>query len=180
LTPTQRDRIVGALGIKDTNALAASLMANYTRISRAHALALLGVLAYPGQDTTSLKPEVLAKAQQFLRNRLQPAEDNIVRRQAVLALAITPKTDGETVAAMLNFLRRDHKAWNTFGVVQFFEYQREPITTMPQFQGILTQLSASGSPHADQILRGLKTVPVVGAPAIPNPAADAKPTPFPE
>lgn len=185
LTPTERDQILTALGVKDSNAMANSLMTQYTRLSRAHALALLGVLAYPGQDTAALKPEVQAKVRQFLRNRLQPAEDSIVRRQAVLALAIQPKTDGESVAAMLNFLRRDRNAWNTFGVVQFFDYQRTTIQAMPKFQQYLMELAASGSPHADQILRELKKpaapaatspAPTLPAPA-PATAAPAKPAP---
>lgn len=159
LSKTERDQIYKALQIQDPNALANSLMTNYTRISRAPALALLGVLAYPGQDTPSLKPELRAKVLQFCRNRLQPAEDNIVRRQAVLALSIQPGTDAETVASMLNFLRRDHNAWNTFGTVQFFEYQAASIRKMPLYQSYLTQLLASGNPHTDQLVAVLKKTP---------------------
>lgn len=192
LSSAQRDQIVSGLGIKDPDAMASSLMNRYTTVSRAHALALLGVLAYPGEKTPSLKPELRIKTLQFFRNRLQPAEDNIVRRQAVLALAIQPKTDAETVASMLNFLRRDHNAWNTFGVVQFFEYQRDLIRSMPGYQGYLTQLNASGSPHAEQIvglMKGQGQAPSV-APVSPAPAPSpesvpqtstplAKPSPVP-
>lgn len=202
LTPSQRDQILKALGITDPSAMARSLMANYTRISRAHALALLGVLSFPGQTTASLSPELRAKALQFFRNRLQPAEDNIVRRQAVVALAIQPQTDEVSVAAMLNFLRRDHNAWNTFGAVQFFDYQRQAIQKMPKYQGFLTQLIASENPHAQQILANLRaesqgrpateTVlpadadvppldkpPVVAPPVEPATPSSARPTPVP-
>lgn len=159
LTPAQRDQILLALRVKDPEALARSLMAKYTQISRAHALALLGVLSYPGQETPSLSQDLRAKVLQFQRNRLQPHEDNMVRRQAVLALAIQPKVDVQTVDSMLNFLRRDQNAWNTFGVVQFFDYHQKAIREMPQYQRILTELGLCSNPHAAQIIAGLKQAP---------------------
>lgn len=190
LSPGQRDQIVSGLGLKDPGGMASSLMTNYNRISRAHALALLGVLARPGEKTPPLGAELRAKVLKFCRSRLQPEEDNIVRRQAVLALAIQPKTDGETITSMLNFLRRDHNAWNTFGVVQFFEYHREFIQTTAGYQGYLAQLAASGSPHADQIIALLKvpnsqappteTSPLAPAePELPTPGAKPSPIPLP-
>jgi hypothetical protein len=171
LSPTARDQILGALGVSSPGVLANSLMTNYTRISRAHALALLGVLAYPGKETAPLQPRQREKVLQFLRNRLQPAEDNIVRRQAVVALAVQPTTDDVTVAAMLNFLRRDRNAWNTSGVVQFFDYQGTFIRARPQYQAVLIQLAASGNPHAEQIARDLKPK----ATAQPDPKTEAEP-----
>ncbi len=189
LTSSQRDQVVKALGITDTDALARSLMANYTQISRAHALALLGLLCYPGQDSASLTPELRTKTLQFLRNRLQPAEDNVVRRQAVLALAIQPETDEVSVAAILNFMRRDLNAWNTFGTVQFFDYHSDFIRKMSKYQGFLTQLIASDNPHADQILRTLRAEPkdqsvsippMESAPPVEDPRPpSARPTPIP-
>lgn len=152
LSPEQRDAIVRALGISDADKMARSLLTHYPRVSRAHALALLGVLAHPGAQTASLKPHLRKEVLSFARGRLQPAEDNLVRRQAVLLLAIQPSTDATVVQAMLNFLRRDHNAWNTFGVVQFFELHKDQILKMPGYQGYLTQIQSSGSPLAEQIL----------------------------
>ena len=151
LNPADRDKILMALKISDPNAMARSLLNNYKRVSREHALALLGVLAYPGDGTTPLKPHLRNEVLQFLRGRLQPREDDRVRRQAVVALAVQPQTDAQMVQAMLNFLRRDQNAWNTFGVVQFFENHREQIREMPDFQAYLIQIEKSGSPHSEQI-----------------------------
>jgi hypothetical protein len=159
LSPQSRDAVLKALGVSDPSALAARLMSSYSRISRAHALALLGVLAYPGLESAALPAAQREKVLQFLRDRLQPVEDNVVRRQAVLALAIQPATDAQTVSAMLNFLRRDHNAWNTFGVVQFFEYQAGQVRDMDAYPNVLVQLAASGSPLASQIARDLKSPP---------------------
>lgn len=152
LSSTDRDKIVSALRISDPNAMARSLLNNYSRISREHALALLGALAYPGSESTPLKPHLREEVLQFARSRLQPREDNKVRRQAVLALAVQPQTDAQMVQAMLNFLRRDHNAWNTFGVVQFFEIHRDQIRELPDFQAYLVQVRKSGSPHSEQII----------------------------
>lgn len=162
LTPASRDAILKALNVTDPEALASALMASYSRVSRAPALALLGALAYPGQTSPALSPSTRAKTLKFLRSRLQPGEDNVVRRQAVLALAIQPDTDAETVAAMLNFLRRDHNAWNTFGVVQFFEYQASSVRELPNYDSYVAQLGASGSPHGAQIARDLKAAEKAG------------------
>ena len=151
LSPADRDKIVGVLQITDPNAMARSLLNNYNRVSREHALALLGALAHPGEETSPLKPHLREEVLQFIRSRLQPKEDNKVRRQAVLALAVQPQTDAQMVQAMLNFLRRDHNAWNTFGVVQFFENHRDQIRDLPEFQAYLVQVQKSGSPHSEQI-----------------------------
>ena len=176
LSPTERDQILGGLGVASPGVLVNALMAKYTLVSRAHAAALLGVLAYPGKETAPLQPRQRQKVLQFLRDRLQPAEDNAVRRQAVVALAIQPTTDDVTVAAMLNFLRRDHNAWNTFGVVQFFEYQASYIRQRPQYQAVLIQLAASGNPHSEQIINALKASPVEQAPdAAPAPETPPQP-----
>lgn len=156
LSPESRDAILKALDVSNPSALAGRLMADYSRLSRAHALAVLGVLAYPGERSADLPEPARKKVLDFLRARLQPAEDNIVRRQAVVALAIQPATDSVMVAAMLNFLRRDHNAWNTAGVVQFFAAHKEQVRGLPDYAGVLKQLEASGNPHAGQISRELE------------------------
>lgn len=159
LTPTQRDEVLSALPVEDPNALAESLLSTYGKVPRAQALALLGVLAHPGQKTECLDPELASRVLEQLRASLQPEENNVARRQAVLALAIQPETDECTVEAMIDYLERDHNAWNTFGVVQFFDLHREQIQTMAIRPEILEGLLASGSPHSDQILRDLGANP---------------------
>lgn len=160
LSPTARDQILGGLGVSAPGLVTNALLTKYTLVSRAHALALLGVLAYPGKETAPLQPKQRERVLQFLRDRLQPVEDNIVRRQGVVALAVQPTTDNVTIAAMLNYLRRDHNAWNTAGVVQYFENHSAYIRQRPQFPSVLKQLAASGNPHSAQIAMALKAEPV--------------------
>jgi len=137
--PEDRDAILRALDVRDPIDLSHMLILNYEKLSRVPALALLGVLQEP-------------HSHEFLRHRLQPGEDNIARRQAVLALAISPRLESEDVTAMVNLLKRDHNAWNTFGVVQFFEYHHDELVKQPDFAKLKTRLQATNSPHAPQIL----------------------------
>lgn len=155
VTPEHRDSIVKALELQELDATSNALMQNYNRISRVPAVALLGVLAAGGNTTLALEPEIHNKVILFLHARLQPGEDATTRRQAVLALAIQPQTRRDSVAAMINFLRRDHNAWNTFGAVQFFEYHKAEIQAMTDFVNIQKELAGTGSPHQMQILRDL-------------------------
>lgn len=173
--PADRDAILKTLEVKDPEALALSLMRSYSRISRVHAVALLGTLAVPGAETTPLSAATQVKVREFLRTRLQPPEDAAARRQAVLALAIHPTTDQQIAQAMINFLRRDHNAWNTFGVVQYFEYHAKTLAALPQAAALATSIAATGSPHAQQILRNL----TAAAPPAPEPSPSVTPAPPP-
>lgn len=131
-----REAMLRALVIKDPIDLSYQLVRNYEKLSRVPAIALVGVLQEP-------------HSHEFLRKRLQPAEDQVARRQAVLALAISPKIEAADVTAMLNLLKRDHNAWNTFGVVQFFELHRTELVKDPSLKA---RVQSTGSPHAPQIV----------------------------
>ncbi len=155
VTTEHRDSILQALELRDLDTTASALMQNYTKISRVPAVALLGILAAGGNTTVALEPEIHNKVILFLHARLQASEDATTRRQAVLALAIQPQTRRDSVAAMINFLRRDHNAWNTFGAVQFFEYHKAEIRAMTDFVNIQKELANTDSPHQMQILRDL-------------------------
>lgn len=138
--PEDRDAILRALNIKDPIDLSYQLVLKYEKLSRVPALALIGVLQEP-------------HSHEFLRKRLQPSEDNAARRQAVLALAISPKIEPADVTAVVNLLKHDHNAWNTFGVVQFFEMHQAELLKDPTLKA---RVLATNSPHAPQILRLLE------------------------
>lgn len=131
-----REAMLRALGVKDPIDLSYQLVLKYEKLSRVPAIALVGVLQEP-------------HSHEFLRKRLQPAEDQVARRQAVLALAISPKIEPDDVTAMLNLLKRDHNAWNTFGVVQFFELHQAELAKDPTLKA---RVQATDSPHAPQIV----------------------------
>jgi len=134
--PEDRDAILRALEIKDPIDLSYQLVLKYEKLSRVPALALLGVLQEP-------------HSHEFLRKRLQPEEDQVARRQAVLALAISPKIEPEDTTAILNLLKRDHNAWNTFGAVQFFEMHQAELL---KDSTLKARVQATNSPHATQIV----------------------------
>ena len=134
--PEERDAILRALGVKDPIDLSYQLVLKYEKLSRVPAVALVGVLQEP-------------HSHEFLRKCLQPAEDQVARRQAVLALAISPKIEPADVTAILNLLKRDHNAWNTFGAVQFFELHQAELA---KDSTLKARVQATDSPHAPQIV----------------------------
>lgn len=136
VSPEEREAMLRALDIKDPIDLSHQLTLKYEKLSRVPALALMGVLQEP-------------HSHEFLRRRLQPEEDNVARRQAVLALAISPKIESEDVSAILNLLKRDHNAWNTFGAVQFFEMHQAELA---KDSSLKQRVQATNSPHAPQIV----------------------------
>lgn len=155
INPQERDRMLSALHIADPDAAAVQLMTGYAHEKRkAEAVAVLGLLALPGQTSPPLKNRT--RVLQFFRNRLGAKENAVARRQAVLALALQPATERSTVDAMIAFLKRDHNAWNTFGAVQYFDYQRGDVLAFPDAELIKKKIRTSGSPHTEQILRLLQ------------------------
>lgn len=151
VSPVERDAMVEALEIHDVEATAVGLMDKYPHLARLPAVALLGVLATPGKS--NLSSDTQSKVVNFLRERLKPEEDAPTRRQAVLALALLPETDRQTVTAVIRFLKRDHNNWNTFTTVQFFQYQRSRLTALPELR---KAVEATNNPHVEEILRVLE------------------------
>lgn len=149
--PADRDAILRAVGSADPDGLARRLMDAYPRLWRQAAVALLGVLATPGETSKPLKAATRARLTQFLTARLAPGDDPRALRQAVLAFAIQPKTDLATARRLMKLMKRDHNAWETFGTVQYFELHRYEITRWPQYAVLQQELAATGNPHLEQI-----------------------------
>ena len=152
VSTAERDEMVEALEITDVEATAVGLIQQYPRLARLPAVALLGVLATPGKS--NLSPATQGEVVNFLRGRLKPEEDAPTRRQAVLALALLPETNAQTVAAVVGFLKRDHNHWNTFTTVQFFQYQRSRLGSLPE---LVKAVEATDNPHVETIVEILQS-----------------------
>jgi len=79
----------------------------------------------------------------------------IVRRQAVLSLALLRDVDARCVDSVVAFMGRSHNAWETFTTKQFFEYHRAFVQSLPQAASVRARLQDSGNPYGPDIAASL-------------------------
>ena len=154
VTPTDRDQILGALGVgEDPEQIDRTLITHYAKLPHLEAVALLGVLATPGNVTRPLSTGAEESTVHFLEHVVSADTVPKVRRQAVLALAIQSTVSPAAVNTVLHFLKSDHNIWDTFTTVQFFDYHRAELMRSNNLPAIRKQVEHSGNPHAEDILR---------------------------
>jgi hypothetical protein len=93
----------------------------------------------------------------FLEHRILSKEPAQIRRQAVLALAVNPRLEGDEVEVVLKFMKSDSNGWDTFTTGQFFAYHRQQLQASPNFERIKAAVTATDNPHAEDILRDLES-----------------------
>ena len=159
---TDRDSILSALGVfpAEVEEIDRNLVEHYARLPHLQAVALLGVLACPGNETLPLSPEATASTLYFLEQLVVSHEAGILRRQAVLALAIIPTFVPAETTAVLQFMKTDANDWDTFTTSQFFEYHRKVLLLLPNIENLKAAIAATNNPHAAGILKGLATDPI--------------------
>lgn len=162
VTDKDRKQIFSALGIPEDrlNETASLLMENYTKVSeRKKCLALLGIIGTtPGTAVTELTRATL---QTFFVARLTDswghANAIILKRQAILNLALLPMVDATAVEAVLAFFERCTNLWETFPVPQFFEYHAADIKALPNADAIRARVAAVKSLYTAQVLKSFTT-----------------------
>jgi len=152
VTAEQRAAILSFLGIDPSQApvVGRSLMADYATLPKLPTLALLGVL---GSETPErLQPDLARALQDFLVNRSLSEKDNVVRRQALLNLALMSTTSATTTEAVLKFFEGEENLWVTFPVQMFFQYHAGAIRALPEARSIRTRVAAVPSLYTEPIL----------------------------
>ncbi len=152
LTDAHRTAIFGALNIADSEMVAVShaLIKNFNEIPKLQALAMLGVIgSIP--DEKVLPDDASEHIRQFLAGLLTSQKNVVLRRQAVLSLALCDETDEATVQSVIAFMTQSHNAWETFTTRQFFQYHKDYIRSLPGSAGLVQEVQASGNPYASDI-----------------------------
>lgn len=144
LEARHRVAILAALDIggEEAPVVATAIMRNWKKISQREGIALLGVIGSGGAS-----PELI----RFLEAEMSGNKNVVVRRQAVLSLALLRNVDARCVDSVVAFMSRSRNAWETFTTKQFFEYHKSFVQSLPQAASVRARLQGSGNPYGPDI-----------------------------
>lgn len=146
---------VTELGSDMTGWLADSIEA-FKLLPKREAIAFLGlVYSIPNSSPQDPGKHVDDQIEEFLIQTVVENPDVVLRRQAVLSLAVGKDVDPEVVEAVLRLYETSENLWETFPVQQFFQYHAEELRTWPNFHTIRSRAAAVNSLYTANILNYL-------------------------
>lgn len=152
ITEEQRARIWATLGVPADQVarVARDVMASYPTLPKMPSLALLAVAG-----SGSAEASLAASLQDFVVAHLGAEKDNVLRRQAVLSLALMSSTSPAAVEAVLHLFETEDNLWVTFPVQMFFEYHASAIRAMPDLARLRSRAAAVQSLYTPAVLGSL-------------------------
>jgi len=183
-TAEQRQAIFAELGLtSDEVELAArQVMVDYPKLPKRAVLAFLGAI---GSDP-SLEPALRTLMQRYLAERYAVEKDNILRRQALLSLALMHKVDAQTVEMVTQVFETESNLWLTFPVQMFFQHHAPTIRDLALLEVIRGRAGSVASLYTENVLKSLDEAsampsapPSEQAPAAPETPASAETSPVP-
>lgn len=150
IEPSQRASMFTALGVPSAGLARAgdSVMGGYASLPRKEALAFLGAVgSHPGLDQVNRQ-----RLQAFVSEKMTSEKDVVLRRQAVLALALMHAPLDSTVERVLSLYERSENLWETFPVQMFFEYHGGEIRASQGFATVRSRVAAVNSLYTSNIL----------------------------
>jgi hypothetical protein len=148
-----RASILQALGLTPNRLAWAThdIISNFPNMPRREGVAFLGLaLSYPKLDTSTQD-----RAEKFLVQVLQADKDVVVRRQALLALALKPKVSARTTESVIQLYEHSDNLWETFPVQQFFEYHAAQVRALSNYPQLRQRLAAVNSLYTPALLQSL-------------------------
>ncbi len=128
----------------------------YSLLPKRETIAFLGIVySLPNSSPLDPGPEIDEKVERFLMTVV--AEDNsvIMRRQALLSMAVGEPGDPEVLESVLQLFERSENLWETFPVQQYFQYHADVLRQMPNFASIRARVAAVNSLYTANILQYL-------------------------
>ena len=162
VTAQQRAELWTRLGVEPGQVpeVARRVMEGYNRLPRLPGLALLGFLGSTPQ--AELGVDLAGRLQQFAASRLASEKDGVLRRQAVLALALMSSATPATVEAVTRFFETEGNLWVTFPVSMFFEYHGSEIRGLAEAPRLRARIAAVPSLYTADVLKYLGPTEGVG------------------
>jgi len=134
----------------------ADTIEGYEVLPKREAIAFLGmVLSIPDDAPLDPGPEVDDKAEEFLIKVVVEDKSVILRRQALLSMAVADPVDQEVLEAVLKIFETSENLWETFPVQQYFQYHADELRTLPNFATIRARVEAVNSLYTANILNYL-------------------------
>ena len=152
-TKEQREAIFGALALtsEEIELAARQVMIDYPKLNKRGALAFLGVVG----SIPDLEPGFQAKLQRYLAERYATEKDNILRRQALLSLALMDHVDAQTVEVVLGVFETEDNLWVTFPVPMFFEHHSGTIRQLAHAEQIRGRARSVSSLYTENVMKAL-------------------------
>ncbi|MFA5505199.1 MAG: copper amine oxidase N-terminal domain-containing protein [Vulcanimicrobiota bacterium] len=134
----------------------ADSMEAFRLLPKREAVAFLGLI-YSIPSTSPQDPGEIIDSQieDFLIQIVAEDPDVVVRRQAVLSMAVGQDMDPKVVESVLQLYETSENLWETFPVQQFFQYHAAELRKRPNFHTIRARVEAVNSLYTANILRYL-------------------------
>ena len=147
MSQESRQALFAALGIERSNlaGVATQLM---REPAHKESVAVLGALA----GSAELDPATRTKMETFLLKVMTKSKDVQARRQAILALAVLPEIQAETIGQVVNHYEQCQNLWETFPVQQFFEYHAGRVRQASDYTALRSRLQAVNSLYTPTVL----------------------------
>ena len=151
------DGIVGACGIQnDVKGWAKDTIEAFTVLPKRQAIAFLGmVYSIPSDSVKDPGPAVDDAIEEFLISVVKENKSVVLRRQAVLSMAVGDQEDLEVLESVLQLYETSENLWETFPVQQYFQYHAEDLRKLPNFSTIRARVAAVNSLYTANILQYL-------------------------
>ena len=137
----------------DLRSWLADAMEGFSALPKREVVAFLG-LVYSIPDSSPHDPGAAVDDQieHFLIEVVGQDPNVVIRRQAVLSMAVGESVDPEVLESVLRLYETSKNLWETFPVQQYFEYHADEIRTRPNFSTIRARVAAVNSLYTANIL----------------------------
>lgn len=151
------DGIVGACGVQnDLKGWVKDTIEAFTVLPKRQAIAFLGmVYSIPSSSVKDPGPAVDDAIEEFLISVVKENKSVVLRRQAVLSMAVGDQEDLEVLEAVLSLYETSENLWETFPVQQYFQYHADDLRKLPNFPAIRARVAAVNSLYTANILQYL-------------------------
>lgn len=128
----------------------------YRVLPKREAIAFLGMV-YSIPDNSPIDPgnTVDREVKDFLVKVVAEDPDVVLRRQAVLSMAVGDGVDPAVLESVLKLYETSENLWETFPVQQYFQYHAKELKAMPNFAQIRARIAAVNSLYTANILQYL-------------------------
>lgn len=128
-------------------------MEAFSLLPKREAVAFLGmVYSIPNDSALDPGPTTDTKVEEFLIKVVKEHKSVIVRRQAVLSMAVGGELDQKVLEAVLGLYETSENLWETFPVQQFFQYHAEDLRKAPNFAMVRARVANVNSLYTANIL----------------------------
>lgn len=150
-----RQAVFEALGLRpgQERGVVHDIISNFTHMPKREGVAFLGAFlsARPSRADLSSRE----RCQQFLVTLLETHPSPVLRRQALLALAIDSELDFRVLERVVSHFEKSDNLWETFPMMQFVEYHAARIRAYPEYAWLRGRLEKVPSLYTPDLLKFL-------------------------